>query len=388
VKAGVLVTADGAVFRGDIMGADGAAVGEVVFNTAMTGYQEIVTDPSYAGQVVVLTAPQVGNYGATESDVQSDTVHARALVTRSMSRMASSWRSEGQFDDYLGRNGLVALTEVDTRRLTRHITAHGAMSVAIAADGTVEELAAMAARAPSMTGSALAAGVSTAAPYESVPLAPTGISVVAYDLGIKRDIVGQLNDRGVSVTVVPWDTASNDVLAMKPDGVFLSNGPGDPEPLDASVSAVRELLGSVPVFGICLGHQILGLALGAETFKLPFGHHGGNHPVRNVSTGRVDITSQNHGFAVDMWSLGGLDRPEHEGLAGAGQVAPVAETRFGRVESTHQNLNDGTNEGLRCLDIDAFSVQYHPEAAPGPNDALALFDDFVSMIGGERAKTH
>jgi carbamoyl-phosphate synthase small subunit len=262
------------------------------------------------------------------------------------------------------------------------------MSVAIASDGNVDELAAMAASAPSMAGSALAAGVSTTTPYESLPQNPVGISVVAYDLGIKRDIIGQLNDRGVSVTVVPWDTPSNDVLAMQPDGVFLSNGPGDPEPLEASVSAVRDLLGSVPVFGICLGHQILGLALGAETFKLPFGHHGGNHPVRNVSTGRVDITSQNHGFAVDMWSLGGHDRPEHEGLAGAGQVAPVAETRFGSVESTHQNLNDGTNEGLRCLDIDAFSVQYHPEAAPGPNDALALFDDFVTMIGGERAQAH
>jgi carbamoyl-phosphate synthase small subunit len=388
MRAGVLVSADGAVFRGNIVGADGVAVGEVVFNTAMTGYQEIVTDPSYAGQVVVLTAPQIGNYGATGSDVQADTVHARALVTRSMSRMASSWRSEVPFDDYLDRNGIVALTDVDTRRLTRHITANGAMAVAIGSESDVTELATIAAQAPSMAGSALAAEVSTQTPYESRSANGIGVSVVAYDLGIKRDIIHQLNERGVDVTVVPWDTPAHEVLTRGPDGVFLSNGPGDPEPLNASVVAVRELLGSVPVFGICLGHQILGLALGARTYKLPFGHHGGNHPVKNLATGGVDITSQNHGFAVDMWSLGDADRPQREGLAGPDQNAPVSETAFGLVEPTHQNLNDGTNEGLRCRDIDAFSVQYHPEAAPGPNDALALFDDFVAMIGGERAQTH
>ncbi len=388
MKPGILVTADGEVFRGDTVGAAGVAVGEVVFNTAMTGYQEILTDPSYAGQVVVLTAPQIGNYGATESDVQADAVHARALVTRSMSRMASSWRSRGNFDDYLISNGLVALTEVDTRRLTRHITSRGAMSVAVGSDADVADLVALAAQAPSMAGLGLAADVSSVDRYEARAARPIGLSVVAYDLGIKRDILHQFNDRGVDVTVVPWDTPARNVLALEPDGVFLSNGPGDPEPLDASVAAVRELLGSVPVFGICLGHQILGLALGAETFKLPFGHHGGNHPVRNIHTGRVDITSQNHGFAVDMWSLSGLERPLLDGLAGPDQIAPTAQTAFGMVEGTHQNLNDGTNEGLRCLDIDAFSVQYHPEAAPGPNDALRLFDDFVTMMGGDVAETH
>ena len=388
MRPGVLVTADGAVFRGTTVGAQGVAVGEVVFNTAMTGYQEIVTDPSYAGQVVVLTAPQIGNYGATPSDVQADTVHARGLVTRSMSRMASSWRSNGGFDDYLARNGLMALTEVDTRRLTRHITSHGAMSVAISSDADIDDLASMAAEAPSMSGSALAGEVSTTTPYESPAQDPAGISVVAYDLGIKRDILTQLNRRGIDVTVVPWDTPARDVLARDPRGVFLSNGPGDPEPLEASVAAVRELLGSVPIFGICLGHQILGLAVGASTFKLRFGHHGGNHPVRSIATGKVDITSQNHGFAVDMWSLSGSERPATEGMTGVGAIAPIAETPFGMVESTHQNLNDGTNEGLRCLDVDAFSVQYHPEAAPGPNDALVLFDDFVAMVGGDRAEAH
>ncbi len=250
MRHGVLVTADGAVFRGEVIGAEGVAVGEVVFNTAMTGYQEIVTDPSYAGQVVVLTAPQIGNYGAADADDQSDTVHARGLVTRSMSRIASSWRSQGEFDDYLIERGLVALTEVDTRRLTRHITTRGAMPVAIGADGDTEDLAALAASAPPMAGSAFAAQVSTSTPYDSSAESPTGVSIVAYDLGMKRDIVEQLNARGMDVTVVPWDTSSSDVLERHPDGVFLSNGPGDPEPLTASIEAVRGLLGVVPVFGI------------------------------------------------------------------------------------------------------------------------------------------
>jgi carbamoyl-phosphate synthase small subunit len=387
MKRGLLVTADGAVFRGVAAGADGVAVGEAVFNTAMTGYQEIITDPSYAGQIIVLTAPHIGNYGSAAGDDQADTIHAKALVTRSMSRTASSWRSEEPFDEYLARRGVVALSEIDTRRLTRHIRDRGAMPVAVGSDVDESELASIAGDAPSMAGMDLVRTVTTSKAYSSQPnngVSPTA-QIVAYDLGIKRDILTQLNRRGIGVTVVPATTSSNDVLALKPDAVFLSNGPGDPEPLEASIRAVRGLLGKTSVFGICLGHQVLGLALGASTFKLPFGHHGGNHPVRNVDDGSVDITSQNHGFAVDLWSLTGDERPQNTGLAGPEMLAPVADTPFGAVRQTHQNLNDGTNEGLQCLDVKAFSVQYHPEAAPGPNDAQKLFDRFVDSIGAADA---
>jgi carbamoyl-phosphate synthase small subunit len=387
VKKGLLITADGSVFTGVAAGAGGVATGEVVFNTAMTGYQEIVTDPSYAGQVVVLTAPHIGNYGSSGVDDQAEKIHAKALVTRSMSRTASSWRSEEPFRDYLTRRGIVALSEVDTRRLTRHIRDLGAMPVAVGSDIDEGELASIAAAAPTMAGLDLVQTVTTDQAYVSKPEPDSDpvAHVVAYDFGIKRDILRQLNRRGVAVTVVPASTSAREVLAMDPDAVFLSNGPGDPEPLDASIRSVKDLLGQTPIFGICLGHQVLGLALGAKTFKLPFGHHGGNHPVRNVDDGTVDITSQNHGFAVDLWSLAGAERPKVNGLPGPEMLAPVAETAFGSVRQTHQNLNDGTNEGLACLDVDAFSVQYHPEAAPGPNDARKLFDRFVESIGPPRA---
>ncbi|MCB1247007.1 MAG: glutamine-hydrolyzing carbamoyl-phosphate synthase small subunit [Acidimicrobiia bacterium] len=383
----LLVTADGAVFRGTRRGASGPTTGEVVFNTAMTGYQEIVTDPSYAGQVVVLTAPHIGNYGSSDADDQSDSVHARALVTRSMSRIASSWRSGRPFTEYLTDRGVVAITDVDTRRLTRHIAQHGAMPVAIGADVDEAELRTMAASAPTMDGAALAASVSTPRRYRSPATTKRVGHVVAYDLGIKRDIIRQLNDRGLDVTVVPWDTVTHDVLNLEPTGVFLSNGPGDPEPLTATVTAVRGLLGVVPVFGICLGHQILGQAVGARTFKLPFGHHAGNHPVRDLRDGTVAITSQNHGFAVDMWSLGNRKRPAPAGMPGPDRVPPVVQTEFGAVQPTHQNLNDGTNEGLDCIEANAFSVQYHPEAAPGPNDATGLFDEFLVRMGVADAQT-
>jgi carbamoyl-phosphate synthase small subunit len=387
VKPGILVTADGSVFTGVAAGADGIASGEVVFNSAMSGYQEIITDPSYAGQVVVLTAPHIGNYGSTSMDDQADAIHAKALITRSMSRSASSWRSEEPFDEYLSRRGVVALSEIDTRRLTRHIRDRGAMPVAVGSDVDVSDLASIAAEAPSMAGRDLVQSVTTTKAYTREPDSETLAigHVVAYDFGVKRDILRQLNRRGLTVTVVPATTSADDVLAMNPDAVFLSNGPGDPEPLGESILAVQGLLGRTPVFGICLGHQVLGLALGATTFKLPFGHHGGNHPVRNMADGTVDITSQNHGFAVDLWSLAGSQRPEISGLPGPDMLAPTADTSFGAVRQTHLNLNDGTNEGLECLDVRAFSVQYHPEAAPGPNDAQKLFDRFVEMIGSSDA---
>ena len=381
MTAGLLVTADGAVFRGRSVGAEGVATGEIVFNTAMTGYQEIVTDPSYAGQVVVLTAPHVGNYGVRAEDAQADRPHVRALVTRSMSRIDSSWRSEGGFDRYLARSGVIALSDVDTRRLTRHVRDRGAMPVAVGTDADESELAGLAAAAPSMTGQNLVGDITTSHPYRSLPHGDAMGHVVAYDFGIKRDIVAALNERMLEVTVVPATTPAAAVLAMAPNGVFLANGPGDPQPLTDSIAAVRGLLGVVPVFGICLGHQILGLALGAGTFKLPFGHHGGNHPVRRLTDGRIEITSQNHGFAVDLWALAGTSPPPRHGVPGPELIPPTVVTSFGEVVATHQNLNDGTLEGLACRDIPAFGVQYHPEAAPGPNDASILFDRFVDLMG-------
>jgi len=388
MKQGLLVTADGAVFRGQSVGISGAAVGEAVFNTAMTGYQEIITDPSYSGQVVVLTAPHIGNYGSVAFDDQSQTVHARALVTRSMSRMASSWRSEQPFDDYLIEKNVVALSDIDTRRLTRHIRDQGSMPVAVGVDVDEAELASVAASAPSMVGQDLASGVTTAESYFRESDGPRIGRVVAYDFGIKTDIIRSMNGRGLDVTVVPALTSAADTLDLAPDAVFLSNGPGDPEPLVGPVDAIKQLLGEIPVFGICLGHQLLGLALGAETFKLPFGHHGGNHPVRRLSDGTVEITSQNHGFAVDLWSITGESRPVKQGLPTPELLPGNVATDFGAVSATHQNLNDGTNEGIACHDITAFSVQYHPEAAPGPNDASALFDRFIDVVKGADAQAN
>jgi carbamoyl-phosphate synthase small subunit len=378
---GLLVTADGAVFRGRSVGTEGIATGEAVFNTSMTGYQEILTDPSYAGQVVVMTVPHIGNYGEASFDDQSDGPAASGFVMRALSRRHSNWRAEGSFASYLTRHGVVALSDVDTRRLTRHIRDHGAQPVAMGAGVDEAELRRRAAEAPGMTGLDLASTVTTAHPYEVEPEATARGSVVAVDLGLKRDIVRHLTRRGLHVTVVPADTPAERIRALAPDGVFLSNGPGDPEPLEAATTAVRDLLGTVPVFGICLGHQVLGLAVGARTFKLPFGHHGGNHPVRRLADGKVEITAQNHGFAVDLWSLTEDDAPPREGLVSADLVPARVATAVGDVEATHQNLNDGTLEGLRCLDVPAFGVQYHPEAAPGPRDAEYLFDDFLALMG-------
>ena len=381
MRRGFLVTASGEVFAGRAVGAEGTAAGEVVFNTSMTGYQEVLSDPSYAGQVVVMTSPHIGNYGVNDHDDQADAPAARGLVVRSLSRRHSNWRAEGSLAEYLRRHGIRALADVDTRRLTRHIREAGAQPAVISDEAGPEEMKELAAAAPRMEGQDLAGEVTTSAPYRMDPeMEPVG-RVAVMDLGMKRDQVRRLTDRGLQVFVLPAAVLPEEVEAFRPDGVFLSNGPGDPEPLTRQIETLRGLLGKVPVFGICLGHQVLGLALGAKTFKLPFGHHGGNHPVRRLRDGRVEITAQNHGFAVDPWSLAGRPPPPAPGLPGPDLLPEEAPSLFGRVRPTHQNLNDGTLEGLRCLDVPAFSVQYHPEAAPGPHDALGLFDDFIELMG-------
>lgn len=380
MNPGLLALADGTIFKGTSVGAPGVAIGEVVFNTSMTGYQEIVTDPSYAGQLITFTAPHVGNYGTTGLDEQRDTVHARGVIVRSIARAASSWRSELGLVEYLTDRGVVTLSDVDTRRLTRHVARRGTMPAALGSDIDEDELVGIARAAPTISGQDLVAAVTTDRVFDVPAERGTG-RVVVYDFGVKRDILAALTSRGVSVTVVPATTTARDVLAMKPDAVVLSNGPGDPEPLVASIGSVRSLLGAVPIFGICLGHQILALALGLSTYKLPFGHHGGNHPVRRFSDGAVSITAQNHGFSVDFATL---EDPAASPESGSHCSAAV-ETVFGMVEATHENLNDSTNEGLACREIAASSVQFHPEAAPGPRDTLGLFDEFTAAIGGARA---
>ena len=379
-KPALLCTADGEAFRGRAVGADGVTTGEAVFNTSMTGYQEILTDPSYAGQVVVMTSSHIGNYGVSDLDEQSDGPAGAGFVMRAMSRRDSNWRSEGTIAEYLRSRSVVALADLDTRRLTRHIRDRGAMPVAAGTDIDEAELKEIAGSAPSMVGQDLASQVTTESAYEVGADSSERGHVVAVDLGIKRDILANLSSRGYRTTVLPAGSSADEVLELKPDGVFVSNGPGDPEPLRPTVKMLQGVLGKVPVFGICLGHQVLGLALGASTFKLPFGHHGGNHPVLRIEDGRVEITAQNHGFAVDLWSMTGESAPQRDGLAGPDLLPRNVSSSFGEVVPTHQNLNDGTLEGLRFLDIPAFSVQYHPEAAPGPRDAGPLFDDFVAMI--------
>lgn len=380
-NSALLCTADGETFRGKSVGADGVATGEAVFNTSMTGYQEILTDPSYAGQVVVMTAPHIGNYGVNEDDEQSEGPMATGFVMRSISRRDSNWRSSGTIGEYLRENGVVSVSDIDTRRLTRHLRDNGAMPMAIGSDVDEAELREIAAEAPEMAGQDLASGVSTNQPYEVAAVGQRVGSVVAVDLGIKREILANLSGRGFDVTVVPSSTSAAEIVGLNPNGVFVSNGPGDPEPLIQPIEMLQGILGKLPVFGICLGHQVLGLALGASTFKLPFGHHGGNHPVRRLADGKIEVTSQNHGFAVDLWALSSEKMPEKVGLAGPELLPGRVETEFGPVVPTHQNLNDGTLEGLRFLDLAAYSVQYHPEAAPGPRDSAGLFDDFVELMG-------
>lgn len=370
----VLVLADGTVFRGRSVGAPGVAVGEVVFNTAMTGYQEILTDPSYCRQIVTLTYPHIGNTGANAEDEESDAVHAAGLVVRDMPRAHSNWRAEESLGAYLRRRGVPAIAEVDTRRLTRLLREKGAQNGCLMA-GEVDEARALAeAQAfPGLAGMDLARAVSTRQPYEwregrwergagyRRP-AQCRHHVVAYDFGVKRNILRLLADRGARVTVVPAQTPAREALALRPDGVFLSNGPGDPAPCDYAIAAIGEILETtrIPVFGICLGHQLMGLASGAKTVKMKFGHHGANHPVKDLDSGRIVITSQNHGFAVDAATL------------------PAT------LRATHVSLFDGSLQGMARTDRPAFCFQGHPEASPGPHDIAYLFDRFAAMMDEAR----
>ena len=372
-KPAVLALEDGSVFHGESIGIDGETVGEVVFNTSLTGYQEILTDPSYLRQIVTLTYPHIGNVGTTSEDEESPGVQAAGLVIRDLPLVASNWRSTMPLDAYLCANKVVAIADIDTRRLTRILREKGAQNGCIVSGDTIDVDAAIAkARAfPGLKGMDLAKVVSTAAAYEwkqgswtlegGLPAEATDLRfhVVAYDFGVKRNILRMLVDRGCRLTVVPAQTPAAEVLAMQPDGVFLSNGPGDPEPCDYAIEAIQAIVPSnIPVFGICLGHQLLGLASGARTMKMKFGHHGANHPVQDLAGGQVMITSQNHGFAVDEATL------------------PAT------LKATHKSLFDGSLQGVHRTDFPAFSFQGHPEASPGPHDVAPLFDHFIALMNG------
>jgi carbamoyl-phosphate synthase small subunit len=367
----ILALEDGRIFRGEGYGAKGECYGEVVFNTSLTGYQEIFTDPSYAGQIVVLTNPQIGNYGTNNADSEANKPYIEGLVTREFSPISSNWRSQQVADEYLERFQVPVISEIDTRALVRHLRTHGVMRGVISSIETNPEVLVEKARSiRKMDGTDLAKVVSTKARYEwehdevdplkqeieASEQAPD-LHVVAYDFGIKKNILRMLSKEGCRVTVVPAETSAEDVLGLNPDGIFLSNGPGDPEPLTYAQENIRQLAGKAPIFGICLGHQLIGQALGGRTYKLKFGHHGGNHPVKQLNTGKVEITSQNHNYAVDPDSL-----------------------NQNEVDLTHINLNDNTLEGLRHRSMPLFSVQYHPEASPGPHDSNYLFKDFRKLM--------
>tara|TARA_B110001469_G_scaffold37836_1_gene37745 strand:+ start:579 stop:1715 length:1137 start_codon:yes stop_codon:yes gene_type:complete len=368
-REAVLALADGTIFRGTAIGADGTSVGEVVFNTALTGYQEIITDPSYARQIVTLTYPHIGNTGVNKEDEESDQIWAAGLVIRDLPLLTSNFRSEQNLDDYLKEKNILGIADIDTRKLTRILREHGAQSGCIMA-GDVDDATAMAAARgfAGLKGMDLAKEVTTASQYawtehswelgEGHKQSTGGkFKVVAYDYGAKRNILRMLVDRDCDLTVVPAQTPASEVLAMKPDGIFLSNGPGDPEPCDYAIQAITEILQTdIPVFGICLGHQLLALASGAKTAKMKFGHHGANHPVKDIDNDVVMITSQNHGFAV-----------EEEGMPSC-------------LRATHRSLFDGSLQGIHRTDKPAFSFQGHPEASPGPHDAASLFDHFIELM--------
>ena len=386
----ILALEDGRLFIGEGFGATGTVVGEACFNTSMTGYQEVLTDPSYRGQIVAMTAPQIGNYGVNDFDDESSAVHVRGFVIEELSAISSNWRATGNLNEYLRRAKVPGIQGIDTRALTKHLRSSGAMQACLTSEEMCpQEAVARAKSAPAMAGSDYVKEVTPQQPYDWDPedklscdwtivkgdgsgvevregnevfkkLPPIRQSIVAYDFGMKRNILRRLRQHGFKVRVVPAHTSAADVLAMNPDGVFLSNGPGDPAALTYVHENIRKLIGRTPIFGICLGHQMLGYAVGGRTFKLKFGHRGGNQPVQDVRTGKVDITSQNHGFAVDADSL----PPE--------------------MEVTHINLNDHTVEGLSHRSEPVFSVQYHPEAAPGPNDATHFFPEFAKLIDDSR----
>jgi carbamoyl-phosphate synthase small subunit len=365
---GILLLEDGTCFTGSGFGAEGKKCGEVVFNTAMSGYQEILTDPSYHEQIITMTYPLIGNYGTNVLDVESDKLYLSGFVVKENCNFPSNWRSGLSLDEYLRKNNVPAIEDIDTRKLVMLLRQSGAMRGIICTDGTsIKNLKYELGKYPGLVGRDIVKNVCVGKIYKwdkpvedefgQLHKSQPKYNVVAFDFGIKQNILRLLVSHGCKVTVVPADTTAEDVLKLKPDGVFLSNGPGDPGPVSYAIETIRKLLGKVPIFGICLGHQLLGLAVGGSSFKLKFGHHGANHPVKNLTTGKIEITSQNHGFCIDPDSL--LDKD---------------------VQITHMNLNDNTLEGFRCKNVPAFAVQYHPESSPGPHDSNYLFETFTEMI--------